>query len=261
VISSPANATIKRIRALRHRRERERTGTFYVEGIRLVGDAAEAGADVETCIIAPELLSSEFGGATAGRLTEHGAARLDVSAGVFRSLSEKEGPQGIAAVVRQRWAALDAIRPGEELCWIALDAVQDPGNLGTILRTSDAVGAAGVILLGGTDPFDPGTVRASMGAIFWQRLVRASPGALRVWKDRHGVLAAGTSDAASQDYREIDYRHPLLLVMGSEREGLSADAQGLCDVTARIPMVGHSDSLNLAVATGVMLYEIFDRLH
>ncbi len=260
MITSTANSRVKDIRRLRRRKERERTGRFYVEGIRLVGEAADLAAPVETCVVAPQLLTSEFGQEIVDRLVHRGATRLEVSAEVFRSVSDKDGPQGIAAVVHQQWHRLDDVEPGEELCWIAVEAVQDAGNLGTILRTSDAVGAAGVILLGdATDPHDPGAVRASMGAIFTQRLVRATVGELLAWKRRHGALVVGTSDAASQDYLTAEYHRPLVLFMGSEREGLPAEDIALCDVVVRIPMLGHSDSLNLAVSTGVMLYDILRR--
>jgi TrmH family RNA methyltransferase len=183
---------------------------------------------------------------------------LEVTAEVFRSLSAKEGPQGIGGVIRQRWLPLADADPEEGLCWVALDAVQDPGNLGTVLRTSDAVGAAGVILLGQTtDPHDPGALRASMGAVFTQRLVRAGFDQLLSWKDAHGCSLVGTSDAADAEYREVSYGPRLILLMGSERQGLSREQQAQCDLVVRIPMAGKSDSLNLAVASGVMLYEIF----
>jgi RNA methyltransferase, TrmH family len=257
VITSSGNATIKSIRALRQRKERQRTGLFYAEGIRLVGEAVDLGVDIETCVVAPELLTSEYGRMTVERALERGIDCVEVSADVFRGLSLKEGPQGIAAVVRQHWEVLGETIPGNELCWIALAAVQDPGNLGTILRTSDAVGAAGVILIGdATDPYDPGAVRAGMGAVFSQRLVRASTEELHAWKQRHGAKVVGTSDAASLDYRDAAYARPLILLMGSEREGLGGGEMTLCDEIVRIPMEGRGDSLNLAVATGVMLFEI-----
>lgn len=257
VITSTGNATIKGIRGLRHRKERERSGLFYVEGIRLVGEAADLSAEVETCVVAPELLTSEFGWKSVDRLVKRGAMRLEVSADVFRSISDKEGPQGIAATVRQRWSVLEETDPAAALCWIALDAVQDPGNLGTVLRTSDAVGAAGVILIGdATDAYDPSAVRASMGAILSQRLVRARSDDLTDWKRRHEIYIVGTSDSAALDYVDAKYSSPLVLFMGNEREGLGGENASLCDVMVRIPMVGRSDSLNLAVATGVMLYEI-----
>jgi TrmH family RNA methyltransferase len=259
-VSSKSNPTIKRIRALRHRKERERTGSFFVEGIRLVGEAVEQGAKLELCVVAPELLTSGFGQDLVRRLRDEGIPCLEVTSGVFRSISGKQGPQGIGAVVEQRWESLEQVELSSELCWVAIDAVQDPGNLGTALRTSDAVGGAGVILLGpATDPHDPAALRASMGAIFSQRLVRASFEQFAEWTQEHGYLVVGTSNAADLDYRAVGYYPPLVLLMGSEREGLGPEQQALCDLVVRIPMVGRSDSLNLAVATGVMLYEIFNR--
>lgn len=260
MITSRSNPAIKRIRGLRHRKEREETNLFFVEGIRIVAEALELRVDIETCVVAPELLTSEFGQEIVQSLMRAGVPCLEVTADVFRSISLKEGPQGIGAVVEQRWEALDQVRLGNDLCWVALDAVQDPGNLGTILRTSDAVGGAGVMLVGSTtDPYDPAALRASMGAIFSQRLVRASVEELVAWKRAHSYPVIGTSDAAATDYQEVAYRSPLVLFMGCERLGLSAQEQAICDVMVRIPMVGRSDSLNLAVATAVMLYEVFNQ--
>src|SRR5947209_20173209 len=174
VITSTANSMVKFIRGLSRRKERERTGLFYVEGIRLVAEAADLNVEVETCVVAPQLLSSDFGWKTVDRLIGAGATRLEVSEDVFRTISSKDGPQGIAAVVRQHWTELDEMEPGTGLCWIALDTVQDAGNLGTILRTTDAVGAGGVILLGDTaELYDPVVVRANRGAMFYERLERA----------------------------------------------------------------------------------------
>lgn len=260
MITSTGNASIKRIRALRHRKERERTGTFYVEGIRLVAEALNVGVELDAAVVAPDLIKGDYGRHTVERLRESVALYLEVTAPVFESLSQKEGPQGIAAVARQRWLGPAEIEPSGGLPWVALEAVADPGNLGTILRTSDAVGAPGVILLGpSTDPHDLAAVRASMGAIFSQRLVRASPTELSAWKDRHRAFVVGTSDAGDRDYTEIRRPLPAVLLMGSEREGLGDEALALCDLVARIPMVGRSDSLNLAVATGVMLYHMFEQ--
>jgi TrmH family RNA methyltransferase len=135
--------------------------------------------------------------------------------------------------------------------------VQYPGNLGTILRTCDAVGGAGLILVGpATDPYDPAAVRASMGAVFSQRLVRASREELAAWKRRHTCLVVGTSPAAAAHYRTVSYRPPVVLCMGSEGHGLSQDLKALCDVMVRIPMVGRCDSLNVGVAASIVLYEI-----
>jgi RNA methyltransferase, TrmH family len=136
--------------------------------------------------------------------------------------------------------------------------VRSPGNLGTILRTCEAVGGAGAILIGdGIDPYDPATVRATMGAVFSQRFVRTGFRELVGWKRQTGIRLVGTSPLAVKNYRAGDYRGPLILYMGSERKGMSPEHQALCDEMVRIPMVGRADSLNIAVATGVMLYEVF----
>ena len=260
LISSHSNARVKQVRALRQRKERERTGLFFVEGIRLVGEAVQTDAELETLVVAPELLTSVFGQGLVERQRWKGVACLEVTAEVFESISAREGPQGIGAVVRQQWAALADVTPGDELCWTALVAVQDPGNLGAILRVSDAVGGAGVILVGAsTDPYDPAAVRGSMGAVFSQRLVRATFEELSAWKAASPFAVVGTAGDAPHDYQAVGYPRPLILLMGSEREGLSPQQRAVCDILVRIPMVGRSDSLNLAVATGVVLYEIFNQ--
>jgi len=258
IISSLSNPRIKEIRSLRHRQEREQTGLFFIEGIRLVTEAVQLGADIEVLVVAPELLKSQFGQEVVRAQQEHGISCIEVTVDVFRSISVKDGPQGIGAVVRQCWDSLDQVRLTNKDYWVALDAAQDPGNIGTIMRTGDAFGSTGLILLGNcADPYDPTALRASMGAIFSQHLVKASFADFVQWKQRHNYYVTGTSKAAPHDYREVAYRLPLVLLMGSEREGLSSEQQAICDLMVSISMVGRSDSLNLAVATGIVLYEVF----
>lgn len=260
MISSLANQRVKQIRALRQRKEREATGLYFVEGIRVVTEAVQLSAGIETLVVAPELLKSAHALGLVTAQQQHGVPLLEVSQDVFAGLSTRDGPQGLGAVLRQRTESLDNVTPGAELCWVALDAAQDPGNIGTILRTSDAVGGAGLILLGhAADPYDPAAVRASMGALFAQRIVRAGWDAFVEWKERHGVTVIGTSDKAEQEYRAAAYPAPLVLLMGSERTGLTPAQQAICERMLRIPMAGRSDSLNLAVATALVLYEAFFR--
>ncbi len=267
LISSRNNPTVKQIRALRDRKERLRTGLFFVEGIRIVGEAAQMGSEIETVIVAPELLESAFAWDTVRALENKGNTQLiEVSREVFESVSDKGGPQGIGAVIRQRWHTLDALHKphaaNSSQLIVALDSPQDPGNIGTILRTADSAGANGVVLLGpSADPYDPSAVRASMGALFAQPIARASVEEFAAWKERSAFKVVGTSDQAGMDYRECPYTQPLVLLMGSERAGLSAGLTALCDWMVHIPMLGRSDSLNLAVATGIMLYAIHGRLH
>jgi TrmH family RNA methyltransferase len=259
LIASRNNPKVKAIRDLRHRKERERSGLCFVDGIHLVAAAIELRAKIELLVVAPDLLASRFAHDLLCEQRQHDVACLEVTAEVFESLASKETAQGIGAVVRQRWEALDHVWPAGD-CWVALEAIHYPGNLGTILRTSDAVGAAGAILLGPTtDPYDSAAVRASMGAIFSQRLVRADLGELAAWARRHGCIVVGASPTAALDYQAVPYRPPLVLLLGSEPRGLSAESLELCDTLVTIPMVGHGDSLNLSVAASVMLYEMFNQ--
>jgi len=155
---------------------------------------------------------------------------------------------------------LEHIRLSTEDFWVALEAVQDPGNLGTILRTCDATGCRGVFLLDHvTDAYDPTALRASMGAIFSQRLVKTSFQAFADWKRFYHYPVIGASDAAVLNYRQADYPSPMILLMGSERQGLSSEQQALCNFIVGIPMRGSSDSLNVSIATAVVLYEILHR--
>ena len=259
LISSRSNPTIKQIRSLRERKERERAGLFFIEGIRLVVEAAQPGAEIQTIVVAPDLLKSDVARQIVNEQRQKGTQVLEVTPDVFDALSQKEGPQGIGALVRERVRTLDDLSPAGPY-WVALDEPQDPGNIGAILRTADATACAGVILLDhSADPYDPSALRASMGAVFSVPLVKARFAELVEWKRQRGVMLVGTSDRGAVDYRQAAYQFPLVLLMGSEREGLSAEQIAACDLMVRIPMAGRSDSLNLAVATGVMLYELYAR--
>lgn len=260
MITSSSNPTIKFIRKLSDRKERRQTGMFFVEGLRTVGEAVQRGWDIETLVVAPELLVSLFGQQLVEQVAAMGSTVIEVSEDVFLSLSIKEGPQGIAAVGHQRWTQLEDVHLKAGDTWIALDSVQDPGNLGTILRTSDAAGCRGVILMDqSTDPYDPGAIRASMGAIFSQPVVKTTYADFAHWKREHQSIVVGTSDKAPQDYHEFKYPSALVVLMGSERQGLLEQHLAICDAVVSIPMRGTSDSLNLAVATGLMIYEIFNQ--
>ena len=258
IITSRANPRVARARSLRRRAERERSGLFLAEGIRIVAEAAAVGAPIVELLVAPDLLRSDLALRVVADLERQGIPSSRLGAEAFESISGKENPAGIAAIVEQRWVGLTDARPDAGLLWAVLAETQDPGNVGTVLRTADAVGAAGVILLGPTaDPYDPAAVRASMGAIFERALVRAELAGLAEWKRAHAVRFVGTSDRARVGYRAPVYgRGPLAILMGSEQRGLSEEQLALCDEVVGIPMRGRGDSLNLAVATGVILYEV-----
>lgn len=258
MITSRRNAKIKLARSLRQRKHRDASGLFLVEGIRHVGEAVEAGARIEAIYYAPGLLTSPFAQDLVARQAAHGLPCYPVGPDVFVSLVEKENPQGIIAVVHQARPSLSALTPYNFPWGVALVEPQDPGNVGTILRTIDAVGAGGLILLeDSVDPYHPTAVRASMGALFWHPVVTASFAEFARWARENGYHAYGTSAHAEQDYREVGaYLRPLILLMGSERQGLSGEQAAICEHLVRLPMKGKVTSLNLAVATGVMLYEV-----
>ncbi|MEI7924937.1 MAG: RNA methyltransferase [Chloroflexota bacterium] len=260
MITSTGNARVKLVRALRTRRERDHTGLAWVEGIRPTVEALQLSAPVDTLVVAPDLLSSDFARDAVEGARLDGMEIMEVSGAVFRSLSDRDGPQGLGAIVRQQWLSLPDVRLAEGNRWVALASVADPGNLGTILRTCDGSDAEGVILLdASTDPYDPAAMRASMGAVFSRRLVRATFEAFATWARAEGATVVGASDRAPSTYREASYGDRTVLLMGSEREGLTTEQQTLCDQMVSIPMRGRADSLNLAVATAILLYEVLDR--
>lgn len=262
MITSRRNAKIKHVRALRHRKQRAAAGLFLVEGIRHVGDAVQAGADIQAIYHAPELLTSPFAENLIAEASAQGVACYVVTAEVFDSLAEKENPQGILAVVRQPQRTLSELSPQNFPWGVALVEPQDPGNVGTILRTINAVGASGLILLDDSvDAYHPTAVRASMGALFWHPVVDAEFGEFVDWAKRSGYHVYGTSAAAGRDYQEVAvYRRPLILLMGSERQGMTEAQAAVCEELVRLPMRGEVTSLNLAVATGILLYAVLDTL-
>jgi TrmH family RNA methyltransferase len=260
MITSHSNQAIKTIRSLRDKKARTASGLFFIEGLRIVGEALQKSGGVQTIVYAPELLVSQFGQDLVLEQKNRGMDLLEVSAELFLTLSNKQGPQGLAAVVRQQWQQLEEIVLSQGDLWVALESIADPGNLGTILRTLDAVGGKGIFLLDQcTDPYDPTAIRASMGALFSTCFVRTVSPVFSAWISRNKYRVIGTSDKAKTDYQEIAYPDPMILLMGSERQGLSQAETVLCEDMVRIPMAGSSDSLNLAVATGVILYEIFNQ--
>ncbi len=260
MITSTANPAIKAIRKLRERKERQAGGLFYCEGLRIVGDAFDHNAELDCVLAAPELLQSEFGLSLLEKAASWDIPVLELSADVFTWLSQKDHPQGIAAVCRQSWMELDQLNPQPGELVAALDSVADPGNLGTIMRTLDGIGGKGLILLDqSTDPYDPGAMRASMGSIFNLQVTRASLAEFTDWKNMTQTSVVGTSGAARDDYHGYPYPDPMVLLMGSERQGLTPDHVRVCDGMVSIPMAGSADSLNLAVAAAVVLYEIFNQ--
>ena len=260
IITSFSNPKVKAIRKLEGKKYRDASGEFFIEGLRTVGEAVQTGAPIRSLVIAPDLLVSEFGQSLLTHPAISDVDRIEVSAEIYEKIAHKQGPQGIGAVVRQNWHPLTHLSINQTDLWVALDRVADPGNLGSIIRTADAVGCRGVILLGtSTDPHDPTGVKASMGSIFSLALVKSDWTEFRTWQVENKVTLVGTSDHAATDYQAVAYRRPLVLLMGSERHGLPGEMISACDALVRIPMAGRADSLNLAVAAALVLYEIFNQ--
>lgn len=257
-VTSLANPIIKDIKALSLKKARDESRTFLAEGLKLVIDALDRGWTIRTLVYAKAGKGKPLVEKVAARTVAAGGLVLEVSEKVMSSITRRENPQMVAAVFEQRWTALKDIQPKGSETWVALDRVRDPGNLGTIIRTADATGAAGVILVGDcTDPFSMETVRATMGSMFALPLVKTTPADLLKWKKSVDARLVATHLAGAVDYRTIDYKSkPVILMMGNEQSGLPDELAQAADKLARIPQVGMADSLNLAVATGVMLFEV-----
>jgi TrmH family RNA methyltransferase len=251
---------LNRVRRLRSRQVRQSTGLHFVEGFRQFLQSADCLIPVDLVLYSEILAQNPAVQKTVRRLKREGTRVVRVSPQEFRSISETPHASGIGAILRQHWTPLDRLDPRRGLCWIALRWLRSPGNLGTLFRTAEAVGAAGAILIGdAADPFDPATVRASMGGVFHLELARASLGEFGGWCRRHGCTVLGTSPSAEAIYTRVPVGSPLVVMFGEERAGLTPAEEAVCTHRAKIPMVGAADSLNIGVAAGVMLYEVFRR--
>lgn len=247
--------SLRACRRLHSRNERTRSGRFLAEGIRPVTAALESRIPVEIVLYAPDLLRGGHGLAALEVARSRDIPCLRLTNPEFASLTTREHPQGIACVGRQSWSKLEQLAHTESPV-VALYAPQDPGNLGTILRTCDATACSGVILIGeAVDPWHPAALRAAMGATFSIGIIRCDVSTFATWARNQRLPVIGTSDRAPADYAMYPFPEPFVLLMGSERQGLPPELEGTTDALVRIPMAGDVDSLNLAVATALVLYE------
>ena len=253
-VTSLTNPTVKAVRALHLRKEREETGLFLAEGLKIVTEAVELGHAPRMLLHGPDAGHPLLEKAT--QATEAaGGEVIEVTRDILEKVSRRDNPQMVMGVFRQVFAALDELEPQAAACWVALDRVRDPGNLGTVVRTADAAGCGGVILVGDCcDPYSVEAVRATMGSIFAVKIARAGLEEFLAWRARWPGSVVGALLAASVDYRAADYRRPALVLMGNEQAGLPPELADACDVAVKIPMRGRADSLNLSVATGIMIY-------
>jgi TrmH family RNA methyltransferase len=259
VITSPGNPLIKRARALHHKKARLESGVFLVEGIHHVGEAVEAGWEIDSVLYAPELLTSAY---ARDLIFGLGSKPQPVSPQVMESLADKDNPQGILAMVRQKQIRMGDLKhsatPGAQTVRraAALVSPQDPGNVGTILRTLDAVGADALFLLeGGVELYHPSVIRSSMGTVFWKPVIQTSFDEFVTWARKGNFQLIGTSARGEVGYQTLVPQSPWILVLGNEQKGLSTAQTDACDVAVSLPMKGRVRSLNLAVAAGVLLYQ------
>ncbi len=257
-ITSLQNDRIKAIRALEMRKERKETGLFVAEGTALLVTARDHGFKPQTLVYRAGSATSGIAQGLVAWALKEGVECLEVSEAVLGKLSSKDNPQSMLGVFELRWAELpSAARVARDAVWLALEEVRDPGNLGTIIRTADAVGAAGIVLIGAScDPYSHECVRATMGSVFSVPLARLQRDAFVRWIDGWQGDIVGTHLDADADFRKVKYRAPVLLLMGSEGPGLSEPLTAACTRLVKIPMAGRLDSLNLAVATALVLYQI-----
>ena len=257
LVTAFSNTTVKRLRSLRDKKARREEGLFLAEGLRILAEARDTGR-------LPEIVAFSSSGGVHPLAAEiiaeaeaAGAEVIETSADILSKMSGKDNPQMLLGAFRQPSMALDQIDRGKAPLWLVTQALRDPGNIGTILRTGDAVGAGGLILVDDSaDPFSVEAVRASMGAIFTQAVASARWEEFLPWLRSGSGQLVGTSLAASEDYLGAKYEQPCFLLIGNEQQGLPPDYEAACDILVKIPMAGRADSLNAAVAAAVMAYQV-----
>ncbi|MCW5715451.1 MAG: RNA methyltransferase [Bauldia sp.] len=256
-ITSFANPRIKDIRALDMPKHRKERGVFVAEGLKLVTDALAGNWPIEAFVYGTEVGDQQAVQNAAAKARARGADVLSVSTAILSKMVHRDNPQMVLGVFGQKLAQASDVKPGKGGVWVVLETPRDPGNLGTIVRTVDAVGADGVVLVGpSVDPFSTEAVRATMGSIFHVPIARMTEGEFLALRAAWPGTVVGTHLSGAVDYRKADYSTPVLLMMGNEQSGLTERLAAAADQLVRIPQAGRADSLNLAVATAVTLFEI-----
>ncbi len=251
VITSLTNPTIKAVRALHLRKARQESGLFLVEGLKSITEAVDLGRRPRILLYAAAAGDHPLVRRAASLADE----TLEVGPAVLEKISRRDNPQMVLGVFEQVFRPIETLDPNAAACWVVLETVRDPGNLGAIIRTADAAGCGAVILVGECcDPFSLEAVRATMGSIFATPIVKCNRDSFIAWRRDWPGSVVGALLTASTDFRSVAYRKPSLILMGNEQAGLTPQMAAACDVAVKIPMRGRADSLNLAVATGVMIY-------
>ena len=257
LVTAFSNSTIKRLRSLRDKKARREEGLFLAEGLRIIAEARDSGRLPEIIAFASEGSRHPLAADIIAATEAAGGEAIETTPDILSKMSGKDNPQMLLGAYRQPDTALEPIDRSSAPLWIVAQALRDPGNIGTILRTGDAVGAGGLILIDEcADPHSVEAVRASMGAVFTQAVAAARWDEFLPWlRSAQGQLV-GTSLKATSDYLEARYEQPCFLLIGNEQQGLPADYESECDLLVKIPMAGRADSLNAAVAAAVMAFQI-----
>jgi len=256
VVTSVSNPRIVAARKLRQRKYREAERLFLVEGLQLLHMALDSGATPHEVFYCQEQFVGSEAAILLERFRQTDAALLSLSPRVMETLSEREEPQGIIATFRRAKIPLASLKlAGCELI-VVLDRLQDPGNLGTLIRTADAVGAAAIILIEPcVDPYDPKTVRGSMGSLFSLPVISTQEtSALFAWLRERGIHPVGADPHLGETWGAGLWQGGVALVLGNEARGLSADVAVHIDAWAKLPIMGKAESLNVAVAGGILMY-------
>jgi TrmH family RNA methyltransferase len=260
-ITGFSNPTVKALRALREKRHRKAAGRFLAEGLRLLTDARECSYLPEVLVLSDRREPHPLLAALEEAVEADGGEIIETTPDILSKITGKDNPQAVAGVFAEFDTSLAALDRSSADIWLVAQALRDPGNLGTMLRTGDAIGAGGVILLDDcADPFSVEAVRASMGAVFTQRLAQARWEEFEPWL-RSGagqLVAASLRDA--QPYRGAPYSAPCFVMVGNESRGLPEAYEMACDLRVTMPMKGRADSLNAAVAAAVLGYEVLASL-
>lgn len=262
-ITGFSNPTVKAIRALREKKHRKAAGRFLAEGLRLLTDARASRHVPELLVVSDARDTHPLLEALEHDVVAAGGEVLETTPDILAKITGKANPQAVAGVFAEFDTSLATIDRQSAPIWIVAQALRDPGNLGTMLRTGDAIGAGGLILIDDcADPFAVEAVRASMGAVFTQAIARAGWDEFVAWlrggDDSSQLVAASLRDAVP--YREAHYAAPCFILIGNESRGLPEDYEAACDLRVRLPMKGRADSLNAAVAAAVLGYEVLARL-
>lgn len=253
VITSLQNTKVKEAVKLRDRRVREETGLFLIEGYRELKRALDAGREVQTLFYCPEL----FMGSNEESLINRCKTALQCTKEVFAKISYRDRPDGLLALSPQHHLKLTELKLKANPFLLIAESIEKPGNLGTILRSSDAAGVDGVIVCDRTtDIHNPNVVRSSVGTLFTQQVFEATGEETLAFLKRGGISIVAATPHAKQEFTEADLKVPLAIVVGTEQYGLSETWMRRADITVRIPMLGVADSLNVASATTLLLYEV-----